>query len=1068
MSGGVAVTWRSVATDLGATVTRSKRPLTVMIGAGASLSSGAPTTGQVAAAFEAATRGRFGVDHSVQRLLHLIPEPEKQEVLQPLFERVTPYIGYRCLAALARHRKVQVLNLNWDSAVEQACEELGVRYVSFDLNDRAGRKEIKKLPKHSGLAVAHVHGRLGEECRFETLKTLKFDAEQARFIAGQFLANTLVVVGASIVHDTDVLELLTRPARAGGLSRNEPSQWFFGRPEGSPQLEAIRRSSIRSGVLNYCCIDDVDFDELMVRILGSVLNADWDRIRNYQPSIGLPTFDELVWPEPAVLRPLLAQRMVALLGQPRLGKSVTAHFLAYLQGLWYAQEPWSRHDLPVRAVDGPADAVAALAGILADERRYYIVENPFGSSASTEENRAFIDVLQRVESMPIGSTVIIASRLSSWPAVSGATPLPKSLVGSSSSVRGWYSANRLSGFVRRIAPHRLDLVDRITSDELQTPAHVKDALLGLVKGDSDYEGTEIADKYHLLTDQPNLAWFCCVLRLQEFCAEMLPTEELESWLGTPVAGVPYSTAVSHLFQFDGSDRHRLAHDTDREATDRYIEANMVSISDRIKSGPNQGRPLVEAFRIWRVLAAAEAKDWATIRQSPKATLRHCAPALLSEIGGDARTLELLKDLDYDAWDLKDLSYEIVRLWHKIGELPLGRRLLDRTLRDRNSFGAYAVLEACLYMRLAVPDELWWRVYTTFDDLLDDAGAKHELALAVDALTWRPPPDRYGTPSWAAKFLKSAARSDAHWALVRFLAGYHGGGLSLLAMDDLVREDSTRSWSAEQAEFAAWLVRWHFIHQSRARAQFSRQPWVDKDFLCRALHPAPKHEARSAANRLLQSFLEFPDQAGWSFFLACNFAAIGQSVDSEGKALAKRAIGTAASCSIGIVAATLTYQTATEYAADLQRYFGADENRDALLDAMRDGLTLDGTHLYPPRFVVNREPVLCHLDVGLRWGNLRQALPVEGQLTSNGRFDHSRLLQNLRKAAGGLPAGQHDFAQRVIAQVEAGDFRMLDAAAAARTPGNSSSSGPPRSGDAYFQLLNRAASLMASQQPDLFA
>ena len=48
-------TWRSVVSDLIEAVLQSDRPLTFMIGAGASLSLGAPSTDQVRKAFESAS-----------------------------------------------------------------------------------------------------------------------------------------------------------------------------------------------------------------------------------------------------------------------------------------------------------------------------------------------------------------------------------------------------------------------------------------------------------------------------------------------------------------------------------------------------------------------------------------------------------------------------------------------------------------------------------------------------------------------------------------------------------------------------------------------------------------------------------------------------------------------------------------------------------------------------------------------------------------------------------------------------------------------------------------------------
>jgi hypothetical protein len=1050
--------WRSVVSDLAGAVTRSDRPLTFIAGAGASLSSDAPSTTKVEAAFRSAMDGRFG-ELPVRDLLHLVSEHEKQDILAPLFNTVVPYVGYRSLAALGRHRRVHLLNLNWDGAAVAACQELHVPHVVFDLTDEKAWPLINSLPPKTGVAIVHAHGRLGMECRFESLRTLSFNQSETKFLTEQFLSHVLVVVGASIVHDTDFHKLFL--SEQGKLPVHEQeSQWYFGRPDATPQLSGIRRSLLPRGVLNYCCADDVDFDELMVRLLAGVLDADWDKLRRRRGSLDLPPFGELVWPEPTLLRPLLSGQVVALLGQARLGKSVIAHLLGYLHALWQAPGPWKEDDLPVRTVDGPADAVAALAGVLQEEGRVYVVENPFGSGTRTESNPSFVEALRNTpvfNGMPV---VVITSRLGPWSAATGLLDSELPVVKSASGARDWFAPDTLRSYARRIAPSRVDVPDRIESGEIHTPARLRDALLlGITIRNHNVhdDEAEISDKVALLEEYPVLARLCCLARLQEFCPETLPVRDLDAWLGGPLSSVPFNAAVLLRFEFEGLDRFRLAHDTDREAADRYLTAKRDVVLTHLKLGPSGGRLFLEAYDVWEFLAAAARKDSDTVLRERRATLRQWAPQLLAAAATDPSVLKLLVDLEYDAWEIKDLSYELVRLWPQLRRSPAGKTLFDRVVEDRAALGTYAILEACLYMRNAATDEVWGSVYAAFARLVDNPAGERELALGVDALTWRPPPERYQNPSWASDFLRSADNSQIRLALVRFLAGYHSGGLPFLDIQDLVRKDVACGWNQSHAEFAAWLVRWHFIHQSRARAQLARQPWVDKDFLCRGLHPAPTEEGQERVNRLLLSFLDFPEQAGWAFFMGCSLPAIGQRLDNEGKALVRKALGIAPRRCQGVIAAILTYDTANEYARDLGEYFDIDDNRNALLDAMVDGLDIDGFRLRAPRFMVNRDPVLCYADAGLKWENLKQALPPADRLAEDHRFNLYGLIRSLRSRLSGVPSNLLSYAEDVVRRAEAGDLRMLEAAAAARSPTEK---------DIYARLLNMAANL-PSDEPRLF-
>ena len=72
-------------------------PITFVLGAGASTSSGAPTSAEVADTLRRGTRVRLGNDP--HHNLHEIVDDEVRSLLAPLFSDVSPGVGYRLLAA---------------------------------------------------------------------------------------------------------------------------------------------------------------------------------------------------------------------------------------------------------------------------------------------------------------------------------------------------------------------------------------------------------------------------------------------------------------------------------------------------------------------------------------------------------------------------------------------------------------------------------------------------------------------------------------------------------------------------------------------------------------------------------------------------------------------------------------------------------------------------------------------------------------------------------------------------------------------------------------------------------
>ncbi len=153
----------------------------------------------------------------------LLDEEEKQLILAPLFRDVMPGAGYHALASLAAYRQVVVLNLNWDGAMAQAARERGILRSTFDI--KAGSVTWPSFGDASapGLHDIHLHGMLGEVCRFGNLETLSFtDAEQELLVA-HGLSGMLVCLGASLDGEKDLpalFEIAPEPTRCDALERS--------------------------------------------------------------------------------------------------------------------------------------------------------------------------------------------------------------------------------------------------------------------------------------------------------------------------------------------------------------------------------------------------------------------------------------------------------------------------------------------------------------------------------------------------------------------------------------------------------------------------------------------------------------------------------------------------------------------------------------------------------------------------------------------------------------------------------------------------------------------------------
>ena len=1048
--------WQGVAGDCARSLARDDEPVSFLLGAGASLSSGAPTTTSVVDALARATAGRLRAK-DVRTFVDRIGERDKQNILRGLFAEVRPHIGYLSLAAIGRHRRVVVANLNWDPLVAEACAQLGVPCRSFDLADRQHWQLVNDLPADSGVVVIHIHGLLGYRSRIASLETLSFTPEEERLLAELVWANPTVIIGASLVDDTD-LEAMFR--RLGMKDDHAAARWLFARHGGTLPLPrtSMAAEHLSQWPLNCVASQYADFDELMLTILAEQVGFTYENLRMLRPTANLPTKENLIFPSPELIRDRLDSRTVVVSGEPRLGKTTLSYLMAWWRVLWdhpRGSEPATAHDA-LGGFEDVATTLAALstqgddptAGAATAGKSVLVLDDPYGQD-SNASNPLFLTQLRRVARLPDGPTIIVATRELGWQIALRAEDITErdlsvnGITTISPEVKNWWTTDALIAMTANL-PNGGELLDAVSAGYLNTPGRVLDrswvnSVRRAARVPDTLELEIAADKEKLIALVPLLARGSALARLQEFCYEPLEENEFEEILGTSIKAVPGLKEMLVRYDFEGRPRVRLAHPTYREAIDSYLAdpANMDSITSWLTAQPLANQLLLGPARAYRFVNSviAQPDGWAD-RPMP-ADVSEWAPQLLAASQSEA-TVNALRSMRWDLWTATELAYELIRLYPVIRNIG-GREFIHDMLHNDGATGAYAVLEACLYLRSSASDEVWTALKGRLYDLTAKAGnstGQHtdmpasrrevELALVIDGLLWRPPPLDTFSQQFVREFLRAAfdevAVSEPLWSVLRFAAGYHPGGLVALRVDDLVEADQDVPLTDEQIEFITWLVKWHFVHQSRARAILARQPYVDQDFLCRSLHAAPVDADSRGLRRLMGCLLALPSTAGWVMHLGCNLLSIGVAVDDSCRSLMRRSVTAARDQDPGIITCALTYAATAQFSDVLRPYFARPQNRDALLDAAFEGPVINGIRIHPPRFVCVRPPGMIQADLKFQWPRLHEA----GLLTN----DPERVAHDLRNRAEVLASsGQVDgkAVDRLLDRVQRGDFRILEQA-----------------------------------------
>lgn len=1043
--------------------------VTFLLGAGASGSSGTPSTPEVLDALTEQHPDEFP-DSKVSEGMDAISDSQVSVSIRPLFEDIRPHVGYLSLAALAASTRVLIVNLNWDSAVELACERVGILYASVVLDERnalqAGLNEIGERLSDPTYRVVnlHLHGLLdASDIRLAPKKTNAFERETIELLWSSFFVHPTVVVGATLTGERDVTGLLT--ASSQGATPKKSPFWLFSRqlertelPEDRVAAELLSRNESE---LNFRGHPFIDFDRIMVEILASRIGRP---LKDVFFGTSLPQVggEKLVFPAPKLLRDHLERseegRVLALVGERRCGKSTMAKLLAHWIGL-RAQDP-----IQVISAYGTASCAQKakeLAGgsLTAGARDVVIFDDPFGASHE-KGDQAFVADFFAILGKPESPQVIVTASLSAWhAAVAAYSELDGRAETVIASPTEWYEGMDLAALIDgKNSKWPAMATRRALEGFASTPERVTAAATATCPVS---EQKVIEGKLSLLRQiDEDTQCFLAMVRFHELCRTVIPRMELVQVAREPSHSIPAALkpmlAKSELSE-EGEAPYLFAHYTDRAAFDLLYREKQEDLYPKVLEAVYDPNAVADVCQIWQAIAdlrdglPERIGEMACDDGADKCKLLEWGPLMLREAANSMASrprleevLELLLqiDSDRDFWALRELVYEVVRLWPELSESPIAREFLKTCLEDRERMGCYCVLEAMLYFQGAIHEQIWerdyvlrrlWdRVTAEIGDLAENV-EQHgdELALIFDAIAWsRPPLSQRGLLSWIDPIVNALVEQEQLKGAIALSCLYHPEGLTIF--EDLERPSPLAdigNLTEQQMRKAAAVVRWHYVHQSRGRALLSRRRLEPAcpHLLCREARDGrvPKRQAE-AIERFVTRMAHFPDYRGWAIHLGFNLRCTAGEFDDR---FLERLVAELQDCDDGMVTAALAYRIPDGAHAATQHYFRNPANREQLLDVMLDGCRVDSLSasanvvVHPPRFMSGRSPQSVHMQLDTDWsGALRNVANLAEHSFSD---DVYRILCEAEKT------GFIDRASKwqVMRHVHRGDLRPLDEARA---------------------------------------
>lgn len=1004
--------------------TSPEEPITFLIGAGASLSSGAPSTADVEAALKAVNGGDLPETE--------LTEIEKRTVVR-LFDRFEPYLGYNALAAMARTRPVYVLNLNWDDGVERAAAAAGVeRTLSIDIDEetRLSRldKTLQRGERRNGIVCIHLHGLLpGGNYRFSRLATLKFEGV-ARSVILQLLRHTTVIIGASLRADYDMTEILRDAAGDGHAG----PVWFFSREERSQKqdyaLMGILAARGQKQVIQHA---GVDFDRLLLHIHTASGDLPYDDfVSRYWPAPKVPKapkYADLVFPRPEVIRPLLQKRAIAIVEDPKVGKSAVGLLLTFFfktcDKRCVNEEVMATRD------------VWSCTSFLNNHDGILYLDRPFGTD-DFRSNPQFFGVLSaklRRTKKP-ATRVIIECTPTAWQqALAEHGQDVSEFVGCTPLDIPWFSREDLLALFDPQAHPAI--AQAISDDVLRTPGQVITALKTGVAFPPQAEEA-IAEKKRHMALLGDYAKVVALVRLQHLGVPR-PWRNLllDAGFRDHAEVLNQCSRWIEIFQIS---EHRFAHlsnPSDAKIIDELLDVPGSALLAAVNQVGAHNEWVIDALRARDAVRAVREKDAAAVATIRREDLRDLAPVLLKDAGDDW-PLEFIEHQSMDLCVLRDLAFEIVRLWPNLSGSIHSERIFRELLKTESREGLYALIEAALFLKDATEPEIFERFSEPLWELLKylkSGRAMPEerlrlIAMIVDGLLWRDSSrdDSFAT-RWFHRFFHAVPETSELAGAFAFSLVYHGQAAAKYLHESQGQQQRLQRLNRladhpEQADWFCWMMRWHFERECRDRAIMLRRDQLPKNFLKYIGRTADGEVAPPEEIPILLAALralKTRRHAGWAFHLALNMATVNGRYNAEVDDEVSQLFDLVPDADAGVLLAVTNYPA--ECVLDkLQEYFRRPVNRNALLDAFARGIHCN-THLDAPRFDYTRDPFEVMTALDIRWPALER---VGAVMDREQFFDWINDLA----ARAHVPPHAEGEVRRLLKLAARGDLRPFDDAA----------------------------------------
>jgi len=943
---------------------RSHEPITLLLGAGASLSSGAPSTGAVADAIWHANSGRFESRQDVYDDLVEITEVDKRHAIEPLFEDTVPYAGYRLLAALARSRPITIVNLNWDDCVLRACRQMGVACQPHDIADPVGAiRESVELGNAAGAGIVdiHVHGRLGTESheanhplRFGRLETLTLKPDEFELLRECFDSAT-AVIGASLCADRDLDTAGLIEALRGSADPEESGEqvdmkdlWVAVREANGDGPDKIIHSVMRArqSSRNILIGPDVDFDRIMWRLRATDAGYGWSDLKANHTEIRLIDEPGLILPKPCLLRGALdrQQPVLVLPGRARQGKSTVAHIVAHWISLCEPGEPRVRTYRTTQS----DEALGAL-----QKGDVIVVDDPFGEVSYRPSPHVFDALLTHPDN---AGRIIVATRFETYQRACRDAG-EETLAAVSSKPADWWAEHELELYGQRFKPDVSAFVrhDSVTFD---TPYRVSQAALGHTQPRADEAETARTEQwlYEELAGGVPHATLVLTVRLQDF-HQPVPREELERAAEYEPRAADFADLGGILRVVKVEDEHlRVSHPEDIHAVDLLIREHRDLVTGVLQALSPRLPWVIGALAAWEAVVGSIAP--VAPADIPDEILFEWTFELLQRAAAQSpdaalSLLEHARKRAADTWAYRELVFAAVCMWSVIADDPGATKFIKEVIRDRTHRGTYALVEALLRVQVDPPAELLGFAVTSVFELARRGKAREELVLIFDGLLWRDLPVSDATLRQVLKVLLDAA--DANEKLragFAAAAAYHRPGLDVLLAHGL---ENPLQWTADahrHPDIVAWLLQWHVAHQARVHALVTRQSFltVDSDEIkylgrgrCENRAPLPQDQA-NGLHALIGHLLRSVPNAGWAIHLAVNVNAVAGEFDTSDLA---DHVGRIEQTDAGLAGCAL-YDVPDPLHLPLADHFRG-RGRRALLQMLGVGFEFEGVQIAPPRF-----------------------------------------------------------------------------------------------------------------------